>query len=66
MYRYLLKRILFALLALFVLMSLVFFLMVSLPIIPLQRQPRETVANYQARLRAIGHYLPILERYFQY
>lgn len=66
MSRYILKRLVFAVIALFILMSLVFFLMAALPNAPIAKQPHETEAQYQAQLDAIGWNLPVIKRYAFY
>lgn len=66
MTRYILKRLLFAIIALFILMSIVFFLMASLPNAPISKGPHETAEEFQQQLDAIGWNLPTIERYIFY
>ncbi|WP_084269093.1 ABC transporter permease [Mycoplasmoides alvi] len=66
MLSYILRRILFALLALFILLTIIFFLMSLLPISPLQKNPHETQEEYQKALEAAGLTKPIFQRYLDY
>ena len=66
MTRYIIKRLAFAVIALFILMSLVFFLMAALPNVPISRGPHESEDQYQAQLDAIGWNLPTIQRYAFY
>lgn len=66
MTRYIVKRLLFALLALFILLSLVFFLMTALPTVPITKTQGESDESYIAKLTAIGWYEPVINRYFLY
>ncbi len=54
MFKYFCKRLLFAALALFVLLVLVFFLMQAVPGYPVQRESRDTDAQYLEKVRAAG------------
>ncbi len=54
MTKYILKRILFAFLALFILLALVFFLMQAIPGYPIPKDPKWTDAEYYAKLYAAG------------
>lgn len=66
MAKYIIKRLLFAVLALFILMSIVFFLMAALPTIPITKVQGETNEAYQQKLMSIGWYDPTIIRYFKY
>ncbi|BAC44669.1 oligopeptide ABC transporter permease protein [Malacoplasma penetrans HF-2] len=66
MAKYIIKRLLFAVLALFILMSIVFFLMAALPTIPITRVQGETTEAYNAKLESIGWFDPAIIRYFKY
>lgn len=66
MSKYILKRLIFAVFALFILMSIVFFLMAALPNAPISRGPHETEEDFNKQLEAIGWTLPTIERYAFY
>ena len=66
MTRYILKRLVFAIFALFILMSIVFFLMTALPNAPIVKVQSETDASYHAKLESIGWFNPPISRYFLY
>lgn len=66
MTKYIVKRLLFAILALFILMSIVFFLMTALPTAPITKGQSESAASYQAKLEAIGWFDPPIVKYFKY
>lgn len=66
MTKYIIKRLIFAVFALFILMSIVFFLMAALPNAPISKSPHETDEAYQQQLDAIGWNLPTFERYLFY
>lgn len=66
MSKYILKRLLFSVVALFILMSIVFFLMATLPNAPISKNPHETTEQYEAQLAAIGWNLPVIQRYGLY
>lgn len=66
MTRYVIKRLIFAIFALFILMSIVFFLMTTLPNAPIQKVQSETDASYHAKLESIGWFDPPISRYFLY
>ena len=66
MSKYIVKRILFAILALFILMSIVFFLMAVLPNAPITKTNKETIEEYNAKLASIGWFDPVIVRYFKY
>lgn len=66
MAKYIIKRILFSLLALFILMSIVFFLMTALPTAPIQRVQGESDTSYHNKLASIGWYDPPIVRYGLY
>lgn len=54
MLKYILKRVLFAFLALFILLALVFFLMQAIPGYPIPKDPKWTDAEYFEKLHAAG------------
>ncbi|MDE5553511.1 MAG: ABC transporter permease [Malacoplasma sp.] len=66
MTRYVIKRLVFAIFALFILMSIVFFLMTALPNAPIIKVQSETDASYNAKLESIGWFDPPITRYFLY
>ena len=66
MTKYIFKRLLFAIFALFILMSIVFFLMAALPNAPISKAPHETAEEFQQQLDAIGWNRPVIERYGLY
>lgn len=66
MSRYIVKRLLFAVLALFILLSLVFFLMTAIPTDPIPKVQGESIEAHEAKLAAIGWYEPVINRYFIY
>lgn len=66
MVKYFLKRLIFAVFALFILLTVVFFLMSLLPISPLNKQPHWTPEFYRQELERLGLNKPILVRYGEY
>lgn len=66
MSKYIVKRIVFAIFALFILMSIVFFLMAVLPNAPITKTKGESDADYYAKLASIGWFDPTIVRYFKY
>ncbi|MDE5767277.1 MAG: ABC transporter permease [Malacoplasma sp.] len=66
MFKYIVKRLLFAVLALFIVMSLVFLLMACLKVYPIAKTKNETTADYEAKLATMGFLDPIIVRYFNY
>lgn len=63
MTKYIIKRILFALFALFILMSIVFFLMTTLQTAPIQKVQGESSQSYHDKLASIGWFDPPIVRY---
>lgn len=66
MFKYIVKRLLFAVLALFIVMSLVFLLMACLKVYPISQVKGETDSAYKDRLRDMGFLDPVIVRYFNY
>ncbi len=54
MFRYILKRILFAALALFILLILAFFLMQAIPGYPIEKSSNQTYQEYLVKLQGLG------------
>lgn len=63
MVKYVIKRLLLAVLTLFVIMSMCFILIKLLPL-PAVTGSEATVAIIEARREAMGYYLPIMEQFF--
>lgn len=67
MTKYILKRIIFSLFALFILLTIVYFLMSTLPFYPIQRVQGQSLDDYNNQLRRLGFIdTPLLERYGNY
>lgn len=67
MTKYVLKRIIFSLFALFILLTIVYFLMSTLPFYPVQRVQGQSLDDYNNQLRRLGFIdTPLLERYGNY
>lgn len=66
MLKFFFKRLFFSVFALFILMSIVFFLLSTLPNAPISRTGRESEEEFQIQLRIIGWNLPLIQRYGLY
>ncbi|MGL5246336.1 MAG: ABC transporter permease subunit [Mycoplasmoidaceae bacterium] len=66
MFKYVLKRILYTLITLIVLLTILFFLMQLIPGFPIEKALNETDAAFEARLRALGLLDNPLVQYFNF
>ena len=66
MFKYVMKRIFYALITLIVLMTILFFLMQLIPGFPIEKALNETEEAFQSRLRALGLLDSPLVQYFNF
>lgn len=66
MVKYIFKRLGFSLLALFILVTLIFFIMQLIPGYPIEKGLNETNEDFLKRLEALGLTKPIIIQYFEY
>lgn len=65
-FAYIGKRIFFAIIALFVLITIIYFLMDLLPYLPIQQGDKESTQQFHERLEALGLTQSVWARYFDY
>lgn len=66
MFKYILKRLGLAVVAMFIVMSIVFFLVNATGNVPLSATSARDIAAVQAQLQEFGFNDPIIVRYFRY
>ncbi|MEG1820705.1 MAG: ABC transporter permease [Malacoplasma sp.] len=66
MIKYIFKRLGFSILALFILVTLIFFIMQLIPGYPIEKGLNETAEDFAKRLEALGLTKPIIVQYFEY
>lgn len=66
MFSYILKRLFLAIISLFVVITIVFFMMKAIPGVPLERANLQSEENFQQQLKNLGLLDPIGVQYFKY